>query len=68
MTTEHPAANAGAIFLVIIAAGKFHGVMIPQTPTGSLNVRTVECLYEEGIVSPYDRVASSANQEIKDAA
>jgi len=24
MTTEQPAANAGAIFLVIIAAGKFH--------------------------------------------
>jgi hypothetical protein len=24
ITTEHPAASAGAIFLVIMAAGKFH--------------------------------------------
>lgn len=68
MTTEHPAAKAGAIFLVIIAAGKFQGVMIPHTPTGSLNVKTVVFLYDEGIVSPYARVASSANQEMKDAA
>lgn len=68
MTTEHPAANAGAIFLVIIAAGKFHGVIIPQTPTGSLNVKTVVFLYDEGMVSPYDRVASSANQATKEAA
>ena len=40
--TEQPAANAGATFLVIMAAGKFQGVMIPQTPTGSLKVMTVE--------------------------
>mmetsp|Transcript_19747 Transcript_19747/g.34689 ORF Transcript_19747/g.34689 Transcript_19747/m.34689 type:complete len:341 (+) Transcript_19747:363-1385(+) len=30
----HPAASAGATFLVIIAAGKFHGVIIAATPTG----------------------------------
>ncbi len=30
-----PAASAGATFRVIIAAGKFHGVMAAQTPTGS---------------------------------
>ena len=40
MTTEHPAANAGAIFLVIIAARKSHGVIIPHTPMGSLKVKT----------------------------
>lgn len=68
MTTEHPAANAGAIFLVIIAAGKFQGVMIPQTPTGSLNVRTVVLWKDDGIVSPYALVASSANHETYDAA
>lgn len=52
MTTVQPAAKAGAIFLVIIAAGKFQGVMIPQTPTGSLMVMTaVECV-EDGIVTP----------------
>lgn len=52
MTTEHPAANAGATFLVIRAAGKFHGVIIPQTPTGSLNVRRVVFLKDDGIVTP----------------
>lgn len=51
-TTEQPAANAGAIFLVIMAAGKFHGVIMPQTPMGSLNVSTVVFDVAEGIVSP----------------
>jgi hypothetical protein len=68
ITTEQPAAKAGAILRVIIAAGKFQGVMIPQTPTGSLNVMTVVLGYEDGMTSPYDRVASSANQDTKDAA
>ena len=31
---EQPAARAGATFRVIIAAGKFHGVMAAHTPTG----------------------------------
>jgi hypothetical protein len=30
----HPAASAGAILRVAIAAGKFHGVMRTDTPTG----------------------------------
>ena len=68
ITTEHPAAKAGAIFLVIIAAGKFHGVMIPHTPMGSLMVERDVLGYDEGIVTPYDRVASSANQDMKLAA
>lgn len=45
-----------------------YGVIIPQTPTGSLKVITVVCGVEEGIVSPYARVASSANQDTNDAA
>ncbi len=33
-TTVQPAASAGPIFLVAIAAGKFHGVTSTLTPTG----------------------------------
>ena len=33
-TTEQPAASAGPIFRVAIAAGKFHGVTSTHTPTG----------------------------------
>ena len=33
-TTEQPTAIAGATFLVIMAFGKFHGVIAPTTPTG----------------------------------
>src|SRR5690606_27625775 len=33
-TTVQPAASAGAIFRVAIAAGKFHGVIMAATPTG----------------------------------
>ena len=33
-TTEHPAARAGPILRVAIAAGKFHGVISSATPTG----------------------------------
>ena len=35
-TVVHPAANAGPTFLVIIAIGKFQGVMSAHTPTASL--------------------------------
>src|SRR5438105_3322869 len=35
-TTVHPAASAGPTFRVIIAIGKFHGVMQPTTPMGCL--------------------------------
>src|SRR6185437_1125432 len=35
-TTVHPAANAGPIFRVIIASGKFQGVIQATTPTGCL--------------------------------
>jgi hypothetical protein len=52
MTTEHPAANAGAILRVIMAAGKFQGVMMPHTPTGCFIVNTVVLGREDGITSP----------------
>jgi hypothetical protein len=37
-TNVHPAAKAGASFYVIRTMGKFHGVIAPTTPTGSLRV------------------------------
>src|SRR5512138_2192396 len=36
ITTGQPAASAGATLRVIIAIGKFHGVIAAQTPTGCL--------------------------------
>ena len=51
-TIVQPAASAGPALRVIMAAGKFHGVIAAQTPTGSL-VTTIRlpaaCC---GIVSP----------------
>lgn len=52
MTTEQPAARAGPTFLVIMAAGKFQGVMMPHTPTGSRTVIRVEWGVDDGIVVP----------------
>mmetsp|Transcript_12235 Transcript_12235/g.24273 ORF Transcript_12235/g.24273 Transcript_12235/m.24273 type:complete len:308 (-) Transcript_12235:456-1379(-) len=44
-TTEgQPAARAGPTFLVIIARGKFQGVMKPQTPTASFTDMSVPLL------------------------
>ena len=37
-TIVQPAASAGAIFQAAISSGKFHGMICPQTPTGSLRV------------------------------
>ncbi len=34
-TTELPMASAGAIFHIAISSGKFHGTMMPITPSGS---------------------------------
>jgi hypothetical protein len=36
-TIEQPAASAGPALRVIIAEGKFHGVIAAQTPIGSLS-------------------------------
>ena len=37
-TTVLPAASAGASFQAAISSGKFHGMIWPQTPTGSFSV------------------------------
>ncbi|MNF16172.1 hypothetical protein D3C80_2190810 [compost metagenome] len=33
---QQPAASAGATFQAAISIGKFHGMIAPATPTGSL--------------------------------
>ena len=35
-TTVFPVANAGAIFQAAINKGKFHGIICPATPNGSV--------------------------------
>src|SRR5690625_716006 len=67
-TAVHPAAKAGANFLVIIELGKFHGVMAPTTPTGFGTTSIRFDFTDEGIHSPYPRLASSAYQSKKCAA
>ena len=51
-TTVQPAASAGPTFRVIIAIGKFHGVMQPTTPIGSLTTTMRLSRACEGMVSP----------------
>ncbi|MNP52359.1 hypothetical protein D3C76_1467480 [compost metagenome] len=48
----HPAARAGAHLRVIIALGKFHGVIAAHTPTGCLSVSSRRSLLGAGMVSP----------------
>jgi len=63
---EQPAARAGDTFRVIIALGKFHGVIAAQTPIGCLStIRRLSSQVEVGI-APFTRFASSANHSIKD--
>ena len=64
----HPAARAGAILRTGMAAGKFHGVICRETPTGSGS--TMMCLSPIGErrISPATRTASSLNQRKKSAA
>jgi len=52
MTTVQPAASAGATLRVIIAFGKFHGVIAAQTPTGSLKTKSRLSAALLGSVSP----------------
>ncbi len=61
----HPAARAGAHLRVIMALGKFHGVIAAQTPTGCLRVIKRRSALGAGMVSPYERRASSANHLTK---
>ena len=52
MTTGQPAASAGATLRVIIAIGKFHGVIAAHTPIGCLMTRKRLLLSVLGMVSP----------------
>ena len=67
-TTVQPAASAGPILRVAMAAGKFQGVTSTLTPTGCRSTRIR--LAPEGAVTtePSIRTASSANQRKNSAA
>src|SRR6202000_1521566 len=67
-TTAQPAARAGPIFRVIIAAGKFHGVTSTATPTGC-RVTRIRPAPDGAVWSvPATRTASSAYQRRNSAA
>ncbi len=51
-TTVQPAARAGPALRVIMAAGKFHGVMAATTPMGSFRTRMRLSGWWPGMVSP----------------
>ena len=68
MTTEQPAAKAGAAFLVIIASGKFQGVITPTTPTASLVYCNVVSFAKSLIMLPRILLDCSANHWMKLAA
>src|SRR5512139_480425 len=52
MITGQPAASAGATLRVIIAIGKFHGVIAAHTPIGCLMITVRLLASVVGIVSP----------------
>ena len=52
MTTGQPAASAGATLRVIIAIGKFHGVIAAQTPIACLMTSVRLLASVVGMVSP----------------
>src|SRR3954463_14070288 len=52
ITTVQPAASAGPALRVIIAFGKFHGVMSAHTPTGCFSTTMRLSDQGEGMVSP----------------
>ena len=63
----HPTARAGATFLVIIAKGKFQGVIAATTPIGCLITISLWSFVWDGITSPYALLPSSANHLTKEA-
>ena len=67
-TTVHPAASAGAIFRVAMAAGKFQGVTIATTPMGRRVTSVRVPPAGEGPKPPSVRTASSENQRKNSAA
>src|ERR1700691_3339361 len=67
-TTEQPAASAGPILRVAIAAGKFHGVISTLTPTGWWVTRILFVPDGATVKAPSLRTASSAYQRKNSAA
>ena len=67
-TTVQPAASAGPILRVAIAAGKFHGVTRTATPTGWWVTRIRLAPDGAVVTMPSIRTASSANQRKNSAA
>ena len=67
-TMEQPAASAGPILRVAIAAGKFHGVMRRDTPIGWWTVRIRFAPDGARMSVPSIRTASSAYQRKNSAA
>ena len=65
MMTVQPAAKAGATLRVIMASGKFQGVMAAHTPMGCLMTIKRRLLSHWGRVSPCTRLASSAYHSTK---
>jgi hypothetical protein len=59
--TVHPAASAGPIFLVAIAAGKFQGVIKRETPIGCFVTIILLSPLGEVLNSPLILTASSEN-------
>ena len=67
-TTVQPAASAGPILRVAMAAGKFHGVTSTETPTGWRMTRILLAPDGACISTPSIRTASSAYQRKNSAA
>src|SRR6218665_1391312 len=65
MITGQPAASAGATLRVIMASGKFQGVIAAQTPIDCRSTSRRRLLSNWGRVSPLMRLASSANHSTK---
>mmetsp|Transcript_3072 Transcript_3072/g.11110 ORF Transcript_3072/g.11110 Transcript_3072/m.11110 type:complete len:208 (+) Transcript_3072:1155-1778(+) len=68
ITIEHPAASAAPALRVIIASGKFHGVIAAVVPTGCFIAVILDPTELAGTTSPYTRRASSAYHSKNDAA
>ena len=66
-TSVQPAASAGPALRVIMASGKFHGVIAATTPTGWRSTTRRLSAWCAGITSPYRRLPSSANHSMNAA-
>ena len=58
--TGLPATSAGAIFQTGIRIGKFHGVMMPTTPSGTRTVRMVSPGFPVGKMRSVEVLAKPA--------